>query len=38
MEAGLSDQVWSLEEIIQMADNYLPNPGKRGLYRKNSAA
>jgi hypothetical protein len=38
MQADLRDQLWSLEEIIQMADNYLPKPGKRGPYRKNSAA
>jgi hypothetical protein len=26
--------VWSLEEIVQMADNYMPKPGKRGHYKK----
>ena len=30
----LSDHVWSLEEIVQMADNYMPKPGKRGPYKK----
>jgi hypothetical protein len=34
MEAGLNDHVWSLEEIVKMADNYLPKPGKRGPYNK----
>ena len=34
--AGLSDHVWSLEEIVMMADNYLPKPGKRGPYKKGS--
>jgi hypothetical protein len=34
MAAGLSDQVWSLEEIAMMADSYLPKPGKRGPYKK----
>lgn len=34
MAAGLSDHVWSLEEIVQMADNHLPKPGKRGPYKK----
>jgi IS1 family transposase len=34
MAAGLSDHVWSLEEIVQMADNYMPKPGKRGPYTK----
>ncbi|MDR3410698.1 MAG: hypothetical protein P4L87_07115 [Formivibrio sp.] len=34
MTAGLSDHVWSLEEIVQMADNYMPKPGKRRPYKK----
>jgi hypothetical protein len=35
MAAGLSDHVWSLEEIVTMADSYMPQPGKRGPYKKN---
>jgi hypothetical protein len=38
MAAGLSDHVWSLEEIMMMADNYMPKPAKRCPYRKKSAA
>jgi hypothetical protein len=38
MAAGLSDQVWTLEEIVMLADAYAPKPAKRGPYRKNSAA
>jgi hypothetical protein len=34
MAAGLSDHVWSLEEIVMMADSYMPQPGKRGPYKK----
>jgi len=34
MAAGLSDHVWSLEEIVTMADSYMPKPGKRGPYKK----
>ena len=34
MSAGLSDYVWSLEEIILMADSYMPKVGKRGPYKK----
>jgi len=34
MEAGLSDHVWSLEEIVTMADSYMPKPGPRGPYKK----
>jgi len=37
MAVGLSDHVWSLEEIVQMADNYLPKPGERGPYKKQMA-
>jgi hypothetical protein len=29
MAAGLSDHVWSLEEIVRMADSYAPKPSKR---------
>jgi hypothetical protein len=36
--AGLSDHVWTLEEIVEMADSYMPKPGKRGPYNKNQAA
>jgi len=36
MAAGLSDHVWSLEEIVMMADSYLPKPVKRGPYKKTS--
>jgi hypothetical protein len=34
MAADLSDHVWSLEEIVMMADSYIPRPGKRGPYKK----
>jgi IS1 family transposase len=34
MAAGLSDHVWSLEEIVMMADSYMPKPAKRGPYKK----
>lgn len=37
MAAGLSDHVWSLEGIVQMADNYLPKPTKGGPYKKQAA-
>jgi IS1 family transposase len=38
MAAGLSDHIWSLEEIVMMADNYVPKPGKRGPYKKREVA
>jgi len=34
MAAGLSDHVWSLEEIVAMADNYMPKPAKLIAPRK----
>ena len=34
MAAGLSDHVWSLEEIVMMAESYAPAPAKRGPYKK----
>jgi IS1 family transposase len=34
MAAGLSDHVWSVEEIILMAESYLPKPGPRGPYKQ----
>lgn len=34
MAAGLSDHVWSLEEIVPVADGYMPKSGKRGPYKK----
>jgi IS1 family transposase len=37
MAAGLSDHVWSLEEIVMMADAYVPKLGPRGPYKKRVA-
>lgn len=34
MAAELTDRVWSLEELVRMADSYMPKPGKRGPYKK----
>jgi hypothetical protein len=38
MAAGLSDHVWTLEEIVLMADSYAPAPTKRSPYKKRTAA
>jgi hypothetical protein len=38
MACGLSDRVWSFEEIVMMADSYAPQPGPRGPYKKRAAA
>jgi hypothetical protein len=37
MAAGLRDHVWSLEEIVLMADSYMPTSGPRGPYKKRVA-
>jgi IS1 family transposase len=37
MEAGLSNHPWTIEDLIQMADSYLPKPVKRGPYKKAAA-
>ena len=37
MAAGVTDHVWDLEEILAMADSYLPKPGKRGPYKKGNS-
>src|ERR1700683_269889 len=37
MAAGLSDHVWTLEEIVAMAESYMPKPVKRGPYKKKIA-
>jgi len=37
MAAGLSDHVWTLEEIVMMADTYAPAPKLRGPYKKRVA-
>jgi hypothetical protein len=34
MESQLSDHAWSIEELLQMADSYMPKPAKRGPYKK----
>jgi hypothetical protein len=38
MAAGLSDHVWSLEEIVMMADSYTLIPKPRGPYKKKASA
>jgi hypothetical protein len=38
MAAGLCDHVWTLEEVVTMADSYMPKPAKRGPYKKRESA
>jgi len=34
MAAGLADHVWEPEQIVMLADSYMPKPGPRGSYKK----
>ena len=33
MAAGVTDRLWSVQDIVEMADATLPKPGKRGPYK-----
>lgn len=33
MAAGVTDRLWSVQDIVAMADATLPKPGKRGPYK-----
>ncbi len=37
MEAGVSDRLWSIEDIVRLAEAAMPKPGKRGPYNKRAA-
>ncbi len=34
MAAGVSDRLWSMEDVATMVDASAPKPAKRGPYRK----
>lgn len=34
MAAGVSDRLWSMEDVANMIDARQPKPGKRGPYKK----
>ena len=34
MQAGLSDHVWSMEDLVEMVNATMPAPGPRGPYKK----
>jgi hypothetical protein len=36
MEAGLSTQVCTFEDMAEMVEATLPKPGKRGPYKKSA--
>lgn len=37
MAAGVSDQLWSIEELIERIDAMAPAPKRRGPYKKRAA-
>lgn len=37
MEAGLTDRVWSFDDLLTLVDAMAPPPAKRGPYKKRSA-
>jgi IS1 family transposase len=34
MAANLTERLWSLEELVEVLDKYIPTPGERGPYKK----
>ena len=34
MAAGVADRQWTVEDLVDVLDAYLPNPGPRGPYKK----
>ena len=37
MAAGVSDRLWSMEDVAAMVDDAAAKPGKRGPYKKKAA-
>jgi hypothetical protein len=38
MAAGITDKLWSVEDIVALVEAAEPKPGKRGPYKKRVAA
>jgi len=38
MEAGVSDRVWDVVDIVKLVEDAEPKPVKRGPYKKRSIA
>ena len=34
MAAGVSDKLWSIDDLVAMMEEIAPKPGKRGPYKK----
>ena len=37
MEAGLSDRVWDMDDLVRIMDERAPRPGPRGPYKKRNS-
>lgn len=37
MAAGITDRLWTMEDIVALVDARAPKPGPRGPYRKNNS-
>jgi hypothetical protein len=37
MAAGITDKLWSVEDIVALVEAREPKPGKRGPYKKRAA-
>jgi hypothetical protein len=37
MAAGITDKLWSVEDIVALVEASEPKPGKRGPYKKHAA-
>jgi hypothetical protein len=38
MEAGVTDRLWSMDDVVAMIDAAAPQLAKRGPYKKRDAA
>jgi len=38
LAAGITDKLWSVEDIVALVEASEPKPGKRGPYKKRAAA
>ena len=36
MAAGVSDRLWSMEDIVKLIDDAAPKPGPRGQYKRHN--
>ena len=34
MEAGVTDRLWSIEDVVKLVEDAAPKPGPRGPYKK----